>query len=159
MAHEPIRISWSASTFPSSLNCARRTPTSEDNHVSLCTSIVLLLTVMPAADSAGKIAVHGHAPSSIPLQMACDRLATYLQDCPEAGEIRTVLQTTSDPALGDEGYAIRSEGRLITIEANTDAGAANGVYTLLRTLMIEDLPSPWQRSWDLRRSRPSVGAA
>jgi hypothetical protein len=117
--------------------------------VSCGTSIILLLTVLPAADSAGPITIHRHAPSSIPLEMACGRLAEYLRDCPEAGEIRTALRATPDPALGDEGYAIRSEGRAITIQANADAGAANGVYTLLRTLMIEDRTSPWDRTWEL----------
>jgi hypothetical protein len=118
--------------------------------VSLGDSIILLLTVLPAADPAGSVTLHNHAPSSVPLQMACDRLAEYLQSCPESGEIRTSRHTEPDPALGEEGYAIRSEGRTITIEANTDAGAANGVYTLLRTLMIEDRTSPWERAWELR---------
>ena len=65
--------------------------------MSFGTSIILLLTVLPADDSAGPITILSHSPSSIPLQMACDRLAEYLRDCPEAGEIRTALRAGATP--------------------------------------------------------------
>ena len=54
--------------------------------MNLGASIILLLTVLPAVDSAGPITIHSHAPFD-PLQMACDRLAEYLRDCPEEGSV------------------------------------------------------------------------
>ena len=124
--------------------------------MSLRTSMVMILAFIPAASGVAKVAIHSDPQSSIPLKMACDRLANYLQDCLEDGEIRVLRLTIPDQTLGEEGYAIRSQGPTITVEANTDAGAANGVYSMLRTLMIEDLPTPWARPWNLRE-KPAFG--
>jgi hypothetical protein len=118
--------------------------------MSHCASLLLLLAAIPAADAARKVAVLCDPQPSIPLQTACERLSEHVRGSPEAGEIRVTRLQTRDSRLGDEGYCIRSTNKTIAIQANTEAGLANGVYALLRTMLIEDLPTPWARSWDLR---------
>lgn len=64
--------------------------------------------------------------------------------------IRIELNSTQNPQIGTQGYTIRSskEGD-ITIRGNTDEGAGNGVYTFLRTLMIEHRRDPFSRKWEV----------
>jgi hypothetical protein len=64
--------------------------------------------------------------------------------------IRIELSSGQNPGIGTQGYTIRSsnEGE-ITIRGNDAEGAANGVYTLLRTLMIEHRKDPFSRKWDI----------
>jgi hypothetical protein len=64
--------------------------------------------------------------------------------------IRVELNSTQNPQIGSQGYTIRSANQgEITIRGNDAEGAANGVYTFLRTLMIEHRKDPFSRKWDL----------
>jgi hypothetical protein len=83
-----------------------------------------------------------------PLKRACERLGDHVGELP--GKINVERLDTADQWLGEEGYTISSRGRAISVRANSDAGLANGIYTLLRTMMIEDLASPFEKTWDVR---------
>lgn len=85
------------------------------------------------------------------VKRACERLKPRLGDSP--GIVQVNRLKTRDEWLGDEGYTINSDKsneNTIRVEANTDAGLANGVYTMLRMVMIEDLPSPFTKRWNIR---------
>jgi len=107
------------------------------------------------ATADGGVSIQCAAESGRPLKLACSRLAEHLKAHPAKGRITATRLKTADPALGEEGYVIRSSGEVIAVEANTEPGLANGVYTLLRTLTIEDLKSPWDRAWNVRE-RPQL---
>jgi hypothetical protein len=64
--------------------------------------------------------------------------------------IRIELNSIQNPKTGTQGYTIRStnDGG-ITIRGNDAEGTANGVYTFLRTLMIEHRRDPFSRKWDV----------
>jgi hypothetical protein len=64
--------------------------------------------------------------------------------------IRIELNSSQNPRIGNQGYTIRSskEGEM-TIRGNDAEGTANGVYTFLRTLMIEHRSDPFTRAWDI----------
>ncbi len=113
-----------------------------------------ILTILSGLISAGDegVSVACATESGTPLKVACVRLSEHLQACPAKGRITTNRLSVVDPMLGDEGYWIHSSGDDIVTEANTEQGLANGIYTLLRTLMIEDLNSPWDRAWNLREA-------
>ncbi len=58
----------------------------------------------------------------------------------------------SEPStrIGRQGYEIKTQPNgSLAIHANHEEGAANGLYTLLRTLMIEHRTDPYARSWDI----------
>ena len=92
------------------------------------------------------------------VERACERLGEYMAVTAGA-EIRAervinVQRLTKEAReLGREGYRITTEKpSLISVRANTDAGLANGVYTLLRTMMIEDTHDPFQRDWEVEET-------
>ena len=66
----------------------------------------------------------------------------------DESSVRIELSSVINPRIGAQGYAIHSLNRVITVSANDSEGAANGVYTFLRTLMIEHSKDPFSRSWD-----------
>ncbi len=99
------------------------------------------------------ISVFANAPK--PVWHAAHRLAEYAEisiGVEEAGapNVRIELNAESDPRIGPQGYAIRTEaGSTIRVSGNHDEGVANGVYTLLRTLMVENRRNPLERPWDV----------
>ena len=88
------------------------------------------------------------------VQLAAERLDRHLREKGVAGGGKIVVARIkeAEAAIGEEGYRIVSEGSTIHVRANTEAGLANGVYTLLRTLLVEDVASPWSRRWDVSES-------
>ncbi len=92
------------------------------------------------------------------VERACERLGEYMDvpAKPEVGAERVIMvQRFAKEAreLGTEGYRITTENpSLITVRANTDGGLANGVYTLLRTLMIEDRRDPFEGNWQVEET-------
>jgi hypothetical protein len=116
--------------------------------------LITLGGLISAADRGGS--VQCAADSGTPLKLACARLSEHLKATHATGRITAARLQGVDSALGDEGYFIRSSSDTIAIEANTEMGLANGAYTLLRTLMIEDLKSPWDRTWNVRE-KPQLG--
>ncbi len=99
------------------------------------------------------IVVYPNAPT--PVRHAAHRLADYTglpvgSADDEAKVVRIELNPTTDPSIGTQGYSIRTVGSSsIVVSANDAEGAANGVYTLLRTLMIENRGDPFSRAWDV----------
>jgi len=96
--------------------------------------------------------IHLPALVSTPLRHAASRLGDYTGIPVSAGgarQVRIELNGRADPGIGAEGYRVQSRGGDILIGANTETGLANGVYTLLRTLMIEHSVDPFARSWDI----------
>ncbi len=96
------------------------------------------------------ISTYAKAPS--PVRYAADRLSSYT-GIPlarsAAREVRITLVSSPNPGIGTQGYTIRSAEGLITISGNDAEGAANGVYTFLRTLMIEHRKDPFSRDWNI----------
>jgi hypothetical protein len=69
--------------------------------------------------------------------------------------LRLERNAGSDPTIGPQGYAIRAaDASTICISGNDDEGVANGVYTMLRTLLIECRVDPFERRWDLVETPP-----
>ncbi len=100
------------------------------------------------------ITVYDHAPS--PVRHAAHRLAQFtgipVEGASARGKsIRIGLSTRSRRRIGPQGYRIRTSGNgnIITIRGNTGEGAANGVYTFLRTLMIDHRKDPFMKAWDI----------
>jgi len=90
-----------------------------------------------------------------PVLHAVHRLSQYTgipvdQASGKEHSIRIELNSSQNPKIGNQGYTIRSsnEGE-ITIRGNDAEGTANGVYTFLRTLMIEHRKDPFSRKWDI----------
>ncbi len=114
--------------------------------------VIIGLSVTPArASESVCISVYVNAPT--PVRHAADQLSDYTGiplDRPTGDErsIRIELTTTLNPRIGRQGYTIRSvnDGE-IAIEGNTAEGAADGVYTLLRTLMMDHRKDPFARKW------------
>jgi len=109
--------------------------------------VVACLTSMGAATPDTEVKCDPQAPSAV--RLACERLRERLRGNGAGGTIRLTRTEAPQAELGDEGYAITSSGQTITVRANSDAGLANGVYTLLRTMLIENLRSPFDRTWDV----------
>ena len=112
-------------------------------------------SMQAASNDTGRITIRHDEDASIPVKRACDRLNGYLSAAPSAkGGERTIVVSrlaNKAPDLGDEGYLIKTERpATIAVRANTDKGLANGVYALLRTLMIDDFTDPFARTWDVR---------
>ena len=99
------------------------------------------------------IAIYPNAPT--PVRHAAHKLSDYTGlpiGWPEDDETCVRIERTeaTDPLLGIQGYRIRTaEGSSIVVSASDAEGAANGVYTLLRTLMIENRHDPFSREWDI----------
>lgn len=72
------------------------------------------------------------------------------QDVPTEAEVVVAASPDSVPGLGEEGYVIRStSARSIEILANTDAGAANGIYGLLMAVRTRQIRKPFAEQWDV----------
>ena len=115
--------------------------------------ILWIFVVSPCGASPG-LSVYDNAPT--PIRHAAHRLSDYTgipldQASAEKPAIRIELNSTANPAIGTQGYTIRTtNGGVITIHGNTAEGATNGVYTFLRTLMIERRKDPFSRRWDMQ---------
>lgn len=115
------------------------------------TCLVVLLTLFTWQRMAAGAEVAIDSAAATQVKRACERLNARLANSPGRVEVRRL--ETRDDWLGDEGYTITSDGSdktLIRVEANTDAGLANGAYTMLRTVLVEDLDSPFAKKWDVR---------
>ena len=117
------------------------------------TLFVLLALTTTSQGASPCISSYENSPA--PIRHAAHRLSQYTgisEDKASGRElaIRIELNSTPNPKIGTQGYTIRSanEGG-ITIGGNDAEGAANGVYTFLRTLMIEHRKDPFSRKWDL----------
>ena len=70
------------------------------------------------------------------------------QHVPEEAEVTIRTLVPPLPELGEEGYAIRTESpSRISITANTDAGAANGIYGLLLAVRTKQIQAPFAEDW------------
>jgi len=100
-----------------------------------------------------RVSVYANAPS--PVRHATMRLATYLEaEVRDVGDgqhgVRIERNSENDSRIGHQGYVIESlDDESIIIRGNDDEGAANGIYTLLRMLMIDRSKSPFARSWNV----------
>lgn len=119
--------------------------------------ITILAFFLPLASvmvvRGASLSVYDSAPT--PVRHAVYRLADYtglpVEKTTEPGpSIRIEVNLAENPRIGTQGYTIHSnrEGD-ISVRGNTAEGAANGVYTLLRTLMIEHRQDPFSRKWDV----------
>lgn len=80
------------------------------------------------------------------------RLKEYLARRCEGGDGKLVVRIRKGSVTdgGEEEYCIRSTGqRRIEIQANTDAGAANGLYALMMALRTRQVADPFAETWDL----------
>ena len=98
------------------------------------------------------ISLYKNAPT--PVRHAVDRLSDYTgmgKDLAEGNQpsVRVELNAATNPRIGTQGYTIHSENGIIRIVGNDSEGAANGIYTLLRTLMIEHRKDPFSREWNI----------
>ena len=63
--------------------------------------------------------------------------------------LRLAIDPPASHSVGKQGYMIRSGSTGITVTASDEEGLTNGIYTLLRTLMLEHLTDPFSRSWNV----------
>lgn len=118
--------------------------------------LVLLLIgafSVPGAGAQGTLSVYENPPT--PVRHAVHRLSQFTgipedETSRQEHAIRIELNSVENPRIGSQGYTIRStsEGD-IAIRGNVAEGVANGVYTFLRTLMIEHRQNPFSRKWDV----------
>ena len=91
--------------------------------------------------------------SGSPLKDAADRLSAYLGsalDAPAAGRVLATFRPGAAPNAGEQGYGIRSVSpEMIEIAANTEQGAANGLYGLIMAARTQGDANPFRRKWDL----------
>ena len=67
---------------------------------------------------------------------------------PAEGEVVVQISAGRIPDAGEEGYSIRSASPTqIEIAANTDAGAANGIYGLLMAVRTRQIRKPFAEVW------------
>jgi len=116
------------------------------SHLGLVLSCLLAMDVV-----ASEISLSVGPTSTSQVKLASQRLERYLrkQSSDAGGRIIVARLDESDLLIGEEGYKLSSRESKLYVHANSEAGLANGIYTLLRTLMIEDLASPFERSWDV----------
>ena len=119
----------------------------------LTLSLLLVPTPLSLAATASVITLFENAPP--PVRHAAHRLSDYTQipldqSSGQKHAVRIELNPTENPRIGTQGYTIYStkEGD-ITIRGNVVEGAANGVYTFLRILMIEHRKDPFSREWEI----------
>ena len=120
---------------------------------AFCT--IVLNSSLLLAGTSSVISTYKAAPS--PVMHAIQRLSGYTGiplGKSHANVLRVELNATQNPQIGSQGYTIRSSTGGIRIGGNTSDGAANGVYTLLRTLMIEHRKDPFSREWNVEE-KPS----
>ncbi len=123
-------------------------------------SLLLALTTLTRMATASVISIFENAPA--PVRHAAHRLSDYTgipidRAKDREHSIRVDLGSAPNPQIGAHGYTIRtSEVGDISIRANTAEGVANGVYTFLRTLMIEHRKNPFSNA---RTRKPARGLA
>jgi len=97
------------------------------------------------------ITLYPNAPT--PVRHAARRLSEHtgmpIGADAEAPCVRVELDPQGDPRIGPQGYAIRTETKSVVVSGNEAEGVTNGIYTLLRTLMVENRRDPFERSWDV----------
>ncbi len=118
-------------------------------------ALVLLLLLARGksgrSETGAVISPYDNAPT--PVLHAAHRLSQYtgIELGKSSGTERSIqveLNGTPNFKIGTQGYTIRSnKDREIAIRANGPEGAANGIYTCLRTLMIEHRKDPFTRDW------------
>ena len=114
--------------------------------------LLLFFALITPGTAATVISLYENAPT--PLNHAVHRLSEYT-GIPEGraggrqSDIQVALNTSPDPKIGSQGYTISTSDDGIRIAGNTAEGAANGIYTLLRTLMIEHRKDPFSRKWSV----------
>jgi len=98
-------------------------------------------------------AVDGSASFHTQVTHAGERLLKAFRgwhQVPEEATIAVCVSEVSRPKLGDEGYAIQAKSPTrIEITANTDAGAANGIYGLLMEVRHRQSKTPFAEMWDV----------
>jgi len=124
----------------------------------LTSKVVLLILLAPfpasllyAADGS-VVSCYENAPT--PVRHAADRLSDYSGIPVSKAEgnqrsVRIELNSSTNPRIGIQGYTIRSSNGIVIISANDSEGATNGIYSLLRTLMIEHRKDPLSRGWNI----------
>lgn len=116
---------------------------------------LLLVIGLSTANATASTCVSIYVNAPTPVRHAADQLSDYTGipvDRPAGDErsIRIELNSTQNPKIGAQGYTVRSvNDREIQIRGNDAEGAADGVYTLLRTLMIEHRKDPFSRNWEV----------
>ena len=120
---------------------------------ALISFLVLSMEAVGRSESVPVISCFENAPT--PVRHAADRLSEYTgielgKPSAATRSIRIELNVFPNPRIGTQGYSVRSSnGGEITIRGNEAEGAANGVYTFLRTLMIEHRKDPFTRKWQI----------
>ncbi len=100
------------------------------------------------------MSISAYAGAPAPVRHAVHRLSAYTRidvgvEGDEARQIQVRLNEERDRRVGPQGYAISTHEAGIVVRGNDPQGVANGVYTLLRTLMIENWRDPFERTWDI----------
>ena len=121
---------------------------------SLIPTVFLLWAFTATGQGAGPV-ISAYENAPLPIRHAIHRLSQYT-GIPEnkvsgnEAAIRIELNATLNPRIGTQGYTISSssEGGIL-IRGNTAEGAANGVFTFLRTLMTEHRKDPFTRKWNV----------
>jgi len=121
-------------------------------------SFALLSLLLGASFAEAASIVQVKDPSSA-LSNALEHLSAYtgmsVAAEPEgSASLRIELNARRNPKIEPQGYTIRSKSGHLTISANDAEGATNGVFTLLRTLMVEHRKDPLSRPWNLEE-KPS----
>jgi N-acetyl-beta-hexosaminidase len=98
------------------------------------------------------IELYPNAPT--PVRHAAQRLAAHVQlPLNERGseDLHLSIQLTDSPPgpLGAQGYRIASTEDGIVVSSHDSEGVTNGIYTLLRQLMIENRHDPFEAHWDI----------
>ncbi len=99
------------------------------------------------------ISIYAQAPG--PVHHAAHKLSDHtgipLGTDDEGGQpLQIERNVERDPAISEQGYVIRTgDDGTLRISGNDDEGVANGVYTLLRTLMVEHRTDPFSRTWEI----------
>lgn len=106
------------------------------------------------------MSIHVYANAPGPVRHGAHRLSDYtgltIGDGDAKGpRILAELNLSTDSRIGSQGYTITGgavapgETRDIAIKANHEEGLTNGVYTLLRILMVKQTRDPFSLSWDM----------
>ena len=104
-------------------------------------------------ESVMNITIYNNATT--PVRHAANKLAEYtgaIIGVKEKGNpnVRIEIDVECSSEIGKQGYKIKSiNGSNILIAGNHDEGVANGIYTMIRTLMIENIKDPFTRNWSI----------
>lgn len=106
------------------------------------------------------MSIHIYANAPGPVRHGAHRLADYTgltvgDGDAKAPRIIAELNSSTNAEFGSQGCTITGgavapdETRDITIKANHEEGLTNGIYTLLRILMVKRTRDPFSLSWDV----------